>query len=61
MTMRVSTVGQNQLLLVDLLRTQASLAETQKQVSSGKKSSTFKGIATETATLLGSKSMLART
>ena len=61
MSVRVSTVGQNQLLLVDMLRTQASLAETQKQVSSGKKSSTFKGIATETATLLGSKSMLART
>ena len=59
--MRVSTVGQNQLLLVDLLRIQASLAETQKQVSSGKKSTDFKGIAADVATLLGSKSVLSRT
>ena len=58
---RVSTVGQNQLLLVDLLRTQESLVETQKQITSGKKSSDYKGMAPEVATLMGAKNALART
>ena len=58
---RVSTVGQNQLLLVDLLSTQERLVDTQKQMTSGKKSSDYKGMAPEVSTLLGAKNILART
>ena len=58
---RVSTVGQNQLLLVDLLRTQKSLVDTQKQITSGKISSDYKGMAPDVATLMGAKNVLART
>ena len=58
---RVSTVGQNQLLLVDLLRTQKSLVDTQKQITSGKISSDYKGMAPNVATLMGAKNVLART
>ncbi len=58
---RVSTVGQNQLLLVDLLRTQERLVDTQKQITSGRKTSDYKGMAPEVSTLLGAKNVLART
>lgn len=58
---RVSTVGQNQLLLVDLLRTQERLVDTQKQITSGKKASDYKTMAPEVSTLMGAKNILART
>ncbi len=58
---RVSTVGQNQLLLVDLLRTQERLVDTQKQITSGKKASDYKTMAPEVATLMGAKNVLGRT
>ena len=58
---RVSTVGQNQLLLVDLLRTQERLVDTQKQITSGRKASDYKSMAPEVSTLMGAKNILART
>lgn len=58
---RVSTVGQNQVLLVDLLRTQERLVDTQKQITSGKKASDYKTMASDVPTLMGAKNILART
>lgn len=58
---RVSTVGQNQLLLVDLLRTQERLVDTQKQITSGRKASDYKTMAPDVSTLMGTKNILART
>ena len=57
---RVSTVGQNQLLLVDLLRTQKSLVDTQKQLPSGQISSEYKSLAPHVATLRGVHERFAR-
>lgn len=58
---RISTAGQNQFLLVDLLRTQESLLNTQKQITSGRKASDYKGMAPQISTLMGAKNVLART
>lgn len=58
---RISTAGQSQLLLVDLLRTQEGLLNTQKQITSGRKSSDYKGMAPQISTLMGAKNVLART
>ncbi len=54
---RVSTAGQNQLLIVDVLRQQERLFDTQKQVTSGTKSREYQGIAADVATLSGAKTV----
>lgn len=58
---RVSTAGQNQLLLVDVLKQQNRIFETQKQVTSGYKSQDYQGIASDVVTLQGAKSVLSKT
>ena len=45
MTSRVSTFGQSQVLLQQLLRQQETLATSQRQVATGKIASDFKGLA----------------
>ena len=57
---RVSTAGQNQLLIVDVLRQQEKLFNTQKQVTSGTKSREYQGIAADVATLVGAKTVRSR-
>jgi len=57
---RVSTAGQNQLLIVDVLRQQQRLFDTQKQVTSGTKSREYQGIAADVATLAGAKTVRSR-
>ena len=57
---RVSTAGQNQLLIVDVLRQQEQLFNTQKQVTSGTKSREYQGIAADVATLVGAKTVRSR-
>jgi flagellar hook-associated protein 3 FlgL len=58
---RVSSYGQQQVMLNNLLRNQSNLFENQKQVASGKVHDTYKDFAGEVGTLLGSKSILTRT
>jgi len=58
---RVSTAGQNTLLLVDVLKQQTRIFETQKQVTSGYKSQDYQGIASDVVTLQGAKSVLSKT
>ncbi len=57
---RVSTAGQNQLLIIDVLRQQERLFDTQKQVTSGTKSRDYQGIAADVATLSGAKTVRSR-
>ncbi len=58
---RVSTAGQNTLLLVDVLKQQTRIFDTQKQVTSGYKSQDYQGIASDVVTLQGAKSVLSKT
>lgn len=58
---RVSSFGQQQVMLTSLLNNQSKLFEDQKQVSSGKKHDTYQAFTGEVNTLLGSKSLLDRT
>lgn len=57
---RVSTLGQNQLILRNTQLTQTQLFDLQRQVSSGERSDTFKGLGSEGVVLNGAKSRLAR-
>ncbi|MDA5193022.1 flagellin [Govanella unica] len=57
---RVSSFGHNQSMVSQLLTNQSRLFDTQEQINTGKKSSTFSGYAREAQTLLGSKSLLSR-
>lgn len=61
MTSRVSTFGQSQLLLQQLLRQQEALAVTQRQVSTGKIASDFKGLADDANALASAKAVESRT
>lgn len=56
---RVGTAAQAQLLQYYLLDRQSTLTQTQNQVSSGYKATSFKGLARETPTLLSTKSLQA--
>lgn len=58
MTTRVGSFAQSQLIQKLLLDRQSQLGRTQEQVSSGYKSSTFKGLSREAPTLLATKSLL---
>ncbi|MBT5185892.1 MAG: hypothetical protein HOH19_00340 [Kordiimonadaceae bacterium] len=58
---RVSSYGQQQVMLNSLLTNQSNLFEDQKQVASGKVHDTYKDFTGEVSTLLGSKNILNRT
>lgn len=60
MTTRVSTFGQSQVLLQQLLRQQESLAVSQRQVSTGKISSDFKGLARDANALASARAVDSR-
>lgn len=58
---RISTFSQSQALLQGLLNNQERIFEAQRQVTTGKISDEFKGIASQTSTLVGARSLKART
>jgi len=58
---RVSSFGQQQVMLNSLLTNQSNLFKDQKQVASGKIHETYKEFTGEVSTLLGSKNLLDRT
>lgn len=58
---RVSSFGQQQVMLNSLLTNQSNLFKDQKQVASGKIHETYKEFTGEVSTLLGSKNILNRT
>lgn len=58
---RVSTSGQQQVMLNSLLSNQSQLFKDQKQVASGKVAESYKEFTGEVNTLLGSKNVLDRT
>ncbi len=58
---RVSSFGQNQALIQSMLSNQQRVFEVQKQVSTGKKADEFRGLASETNTLLSARSIKTRT
>ena len=58
---RVSSFGQQQVVLNGLLQSQSSLFKDQKQVASGKIHDTYQEFTGEVSTLLGTKSILDRT
>ncbi len=58
---RISTFGQNQILITQMLRNQTSVQESQVQVSTGKKAITFKGFANESSALLSAKTVQTQT
>lgn len=60
MTSRVSTFGQSQVLLQQLLRQQESLAVAQRQVSTGKIAADFKGLARDANALASAKAVASR-
>lgn len=57
---RVSSFGQQQLLIRGIFNNQQALFEDQRQVSTGKKADDFKGLAGETGTILGARSFKSR-
>lgn len=57
---RVSSFGQQQLLVRSIFDNQSALFESQRQVSTGKKADDFKGLAGETGTILGARSFKSR-
>lgn len=58
---RVSSFGQQQLLINAIQQNQGRVFEAQRQIATGRETDEFRGIAGETTTLLGSKSFLSRT
>lgn len=57
---RVSTLGQNQLMLRNILQTQERLFDLQRQAASGDKFGDFKGLNTDTVLLTAAQTRLAR-
>lgn len=57
---RVSSFGQQQLLIRSIFKNQQALFEDQRQVSTGKRVDDFKGLAGDTGTVLGSRSFQSR-
>ncbi|MEC9346376.1 MAG: hypothetical protein VYB54_09115 [Pseudomonadota bacterium] len=58
--MRIGTAGQNEALVTQMLRKQAELFETQRQVQTGKKYDDVEGFGAGTASLVSSKSLMSR-
>ncbi len=57
---RVSSFGQQQLLVQGLQQNQKNVFTAQQQITTGKKTDEFRGLAGETGTVLGSRSTLSR-
>ncbi|MBL4790193.1 MAG: hypothetical protein JKY60_14550 [Kordiimonadaceae bacterium] len=57
---RISSFGQQQLLIRAIQDNQRALFEDQRQISTGKKADNFQGLAGQTNTVLGSRSFLSR-
>ena len=58
---RISTLGQQQSLVTQMLKGQVQAAETQRQVATGNKTSSYSGIARDTAALTGARALESRT
>lgn len=58
--MRIGTAGQNDALVQQMLRKQAELFDTQRQVQTGKRYNDIEGFGAGTASLVSSKSLMAR-
>jgi flagellar hook-associated protein 3 FlgL len=58
---RVSTFGDSQLLINQMLQQEQNVQNTQQQVTTGYVSSTYSGIANQAETLIGSQAVAART
>lgn len=57
---RVSSFGQQQLLIQAIQQNQSRVFEAQRQIATGRETDEYRGLAGETSTLLGSKSFLSR-
>ncbi|NVJ96849.1 MAG: hypothetical protein HWE25_01785 [Alphaproteobacteria bacterium] len=57
---RISSFGQQQLLIRSIMQNQQEVFEGQRQISTGKKTDEYRGLAGETGTVLGSRSFKAR-
>ena len=57
---RISSFGQQQLLLQGITTNQSRVFEAQRQITTGKKAEDFQGLAGETSTVLGAKSFNSR-
>ncbi len=57
---RISSFGQQQVLIRSIMDNQSEVFEGQRQISSGKKTTEYKGLAGQTNTVLGSRSFQAR-
>jgi len=57
---RISSFGQQQVLVRAIQQNQRALFEDQRQISTGKKADSFQGLAGQTNTALGSRSFLSR-
>ncbi|MEX0300719.1 MAG: hypothetical protein AB3N28_16710, partial [Kordiimonas sp.] len=57
---RVSSFGQQQVLIRSIMDNQQKVFEDQRQISTGKKTDEYRGLAGETSTVLGSRSFKSR-
>lgn len=57
---RVSSFGNSQTMITDLLRNQARLLKSQEQVNTGKKTSEYRGLERDASALLGAKATQTR-
>jgi len=57
---RVSSFGQQQLLIRGIMDNQEKVFEAQRQISTGKKTDDYAGLAGQTSTVLGARSFLGR-
>lgn len=57
---RVSSFGQQQLLIRSIMDNQQQVFEAQRQISTGKKTDDYAGLAGQTSSVLGSRSFLSR-
>jgi flagellar hook-associated protein 3 FlgL len=60
MVSRVSTIGQQQLLIAGIQENQSRVFDNQRQLTTGRETDEFRGLAGRTATVLGSRSFLSR-
>jgi len=58
---RVSSFGNQQVMLTSLLNNQSRVFKDQMQITTGKKEETYKGFASEVSTLLGAKTVFGQT
>lgn len=58
---RISTFAQNQAVVAQMLRAQSQVADTQRQVSTGEISDSYKGMARNASALVGARAVESRT